>query len=73
MFHTQVQENWKKYGGRFYVKKRRIAWFNDAYKKAVQGKCDVIIVPTATYRYLRTLGNSYLKESPVPVIFVFME
>lgn len=55
----------------FLREKRRIAWFNDAYKKAVQGKCDVIIVPTATYRYLRTLGNSYLKESPVPVIFVF--
>ena len=52
----------------FLREKRRIAWFNDAYKKAVQGKCDVIIVPTATYRYLRTLGNSYLKESPVPVI-----
>ena len=55
----------------FLREKRRIAWFNAAYKKAVQGKCDAIIVPTATYRYLRTLGNSDLKHSPVPVHFVF--
>lgn len=51
--------------------KRRIAWFNAAYDKAVLGECDAIIVPTATYRYLRTLLNSKLKNSPIPVIFIF--
>ena len=51
--------------------KRRIDWFNSAYAKAKAGKCDAIIVPTATYRYLRTLCNSKLKHSPVPVYFIF--
>lgn len=51
--------------------KRRVAWFNAAYDKACQGKCDAIIIPTATYRYLRTLLNSKLKDVPLPVIFIF--
>lgn len=55
----------------FLREKRRIAWFNDAYNKTLQGKCDAIIIPTATYRYLRTLCNSKLKNSPIPVNFVF--
>ena len=28
-------------------------------------------MPTSTYRYLRTLCNSKLKHSPVPVYFIF--
>ena len=51
--------------------KRRIAWFNSAFAMAQEGKCDAIIVPTATYRYLRTLRNSKLKGSPLPVYFIF--
>ena len=51
--------------------KRRIAWFDAAYAKAKAGKCDAIIIPTATYRYLRTLCNSKLKHSPIPIYFVF--
>ena len=51
--------------------KRRIDWFNAAYAKAKAGKCDAIIVPTSTYRYLRTLCNSKLKHSPVPIYFIF--
>lgn len=51
--------------------KRRISWFNSAYDKACAGKCDAIIIPTATYRYLRTLRNSKLRESPIPVYFIF--
>ncbi len=51
--------------------KRRIDWFNAAYAKAKAGKCDAIIVPTATYRYLRTLCNSKLRYSPVPIYFIF--
>lgn len=50
---------------------RRKQWFNSAYEKIVAGKCDCLIIPTATYRYLRTLLNSDLKKSPVPVYFIF--
>ena len=51
--------------------KRRIAWFDSACRKAQSGLCDAIIVPTATYRYLRTLQKSSLQNAPVPVYFVF--
>ncbi|MCI1823743.1 MAG: glycosyltransferase [Megasphaera sp.] len=51
--------------------KRRIAWFDSAYAKACAGICDAIIIPTATYRYLRTLRNSKLKNTPVPIYFIF--
>lgn len=50
---------------------RRIAWFNAAYEKIRAGECDGIIIPTATYRYLRTLRNSKLAQSPVPINFIF--
>ena len=50
---------------------RRLAWFNDACAKARAGLCEAIIIPTATYRYLRTLLNSDLKDAPVPVYFIF--
>ena len=50
--------------------RRRIAWFNSACAKAEQGHCDAIIIPTSTYRYLRNLLESKLKEAPVPVYFI---
>ena len=33
---------------------------------------DAIVLTTATYRYLRSLHKSKLKDSPVPVIFIFL-
>lgn len=51
--------------------KRRIAWFNSAYELAKQGACDAIIIPTATYRYIKSLLRSELKCSPVPVHIIF--
>jgi glycosyltransferase involved in cell wall biosynthesis len=51
--------------------KRRLAWFDSAYEKAKQGLCDAIIIPTATYRYIRVLRKSKLKNSPVPVYLIF--
>ena len=51
--------------------KRRIKWFTHAYKLATSGVCDAIIIPTATYRYVRSLLRSELKHSPVPVHIVF--
>jgi len=51
---------------------RRIKWFNAAYAKAKNGEVDAIILTTATYRYLRSLRKSKLKNSPIPVIFIFL-
>ena len=51
---------------------RRIKWFNAAYAKAKNGEVDAIILTTATYRYLRSLHKSKLKNSPIPVIFIFL-
>lgn len=49
---------------------RRVKWFDEAYEKAKTGACDAIIIPTSTYRYLRTARKSKLKDSPVPVLFI---
>ena len=51
--------------------RRRISWFNSAYEKAYAGACDAIIIPTGTWRYIRTVLNSKLKDSPVPVYMIF--
>lgn len=51
--------------------KRRVAWFNSAYELAKQGACDAIIIPTATYRYIKSLLRSELKNSSVPVHIIF--
>ena len=51
--------------------RRRIAWFNSAYEKACAGACDAIIIPTGTWRYIRTVLNSELKDSSVPVYMIF--
>jgi glycosyltransferase involved in cell wall biosynthesis len=50
--------------------RRRLKWFNSAYEK-INSTLDAIIIPTATYRYLRTLQKSKLKNSSVPVYFIF--
>lgn len=52
--------------------KRRVRWFNAAYEKAMRHEVDAILLTTATYRYLRSLHKSQLKNSPVPVIFIFL-
>lgn len=40
--------------------RRRVRWFNSAYKKACRHEVDAIILTTATYRYLRSLHKSQL-------------
>ncbi len=50
--------------------KRRIAWFDSACEKAKKGLCDAIIVPTSSWRGMRSLKKSKLKDSPVPVLFM---
>lgn len=48
--------------------KRRIAWFDSACVKAKQGKCDAIVIPTSSWRGMRSIKKSDLKNSPVPVL-----
>lgn len=50
--------------------KRRIAWFDSACEKAQKGLCDAIIVPTSSWRGMRSFKKSKLKNSPVPVLFM---
>lgn len=50
--------------------KRRIAWFDSACEKAQKGLCDAIIVPTSSWRGMRSLKKSKLKNPPVPVLFM---
>ncbi|WP_028129283.1 glycosyltransferase [Selenomonas sp. AE3005] len=48
----------------------RQKWYRAMYEHACQGVFDAIIFPSATYRYLRALKLSNLKNSPVPVLFL---
>ncbi len=50
---------------------RRKKWFESAYLKSQQGLFNALIIPTATYRYLRTLLKTNLKNSSVPIYFIF--
>ncbi|MDU3113122.1 MAG: glycosyltransferase [Megasphaera sp.] len=52
--------------------RRRVRWFDAAYEKACRHEVDAIVLTTATYRYLRSLHKSTFKDSPVPVIFIFL-
>ena len=49
------------------INRRR--WYSQLLN--AQNNFDALIIPTATYRYLRTLNNSELKKISVPLIFVF--
>jgi hypothetical protein len=51
--------------------KRRISWLDDAAAKAQAGLCDAIIVPTNSWRVMRSIKKSGIKNSPVPVLFMF--
>ena len=51
--------------------KRRIAWLDDAARLAGEGACDAIIVPTNSWRVMRSIRKSTIKNSPVPVLFMF--
>lgn len=50
--------------------KRRVAWFDSAFAKAQKGLCDAVIIPTSSWRGMRSLKKSKLKNSPVPVLFM---
>ena len=48
----------------------RKKWYTALYRAAMQGEFDAIVVPTSTYRYLRSLAGNILKSSPVPIVFI---
>ena len=50
---------------------RRKKWFESAYLKSIENKYDAIIIPTSTYRYIRTLMKTDLKNSKIPVYMIF--
>ena len=49
---------------------RRRKWFNSAYEKIKAGKCQALIIPTSTYRYIKAILDSKLKDSPVPIYMI---
>ena len=51
---------------------RRIKWFDSAVEKAKAEQVDVILLTTATYRYLRSLKKSQMRHSDIPIYFIFL-
>ena len=62
---------WKKPFLALLRERRRRAWFTSAVKKLQAYNCDALIVPTSTYRYIKALLDTPLKDSPIPVHFIF--
>ena len=50
---------------------RRRKWFNSAYENTLEKHYDAIIIPTATYRYLRAILGTNLRNSKIPVYIIF--
>lgn len=51
--------------------KRRVDWLNSAAEKGNAGLCDAVIVPTNSWRVMRSIHHSMLKKSKVPFLFMF--
>ena len=51
--------------------RRRVDWLNSACKKGSAGKCDAVIVPTNSWRVMRSIRHSILKNSKIPFLFMF--
>lgn len=56
----------------FLREKRRVKWFDSAAEVAKEKGIDAILLTTATYRYLRSLKKSRLRDSSIPVYFIFL-
>lgn len=52
--------------------RRRVKWFDAMAEAVVRERADVVLLTTATYRYLRALKKSALRNSAVPVCFIFL-
>lgn len=62
---------WKKPFLALLREKRRRAWFNSAAKLIKEHHVDALIIPTATYRYVKALLDTSLKDADVPVHLIF--
>ena len=47
---------------------RRVKWFNQLADYTSHNNLDVIIIPTATYRFLRSIRYSRLSRTPIPIV-----
>ena len=61
-----LKKLWRSVKREFHRKK----WYKGLYDAAVRGEYDAVVVPTSTFRYLRSLGGSDFRSSPVPIIFI---
>jgi glycosyltransferase involved in cell wall biosynthesis len=48
----------------------RLGWFRALYREAARGAFEALLIPTATYRYFRSLVKSNLKKAPVPLLLI---
>lgn len=51
---------------------RRVKWFDACIDVIEIEKIEAVLITTATYRYLRALKKSKLRNSPVPIKFMFL-
>lgn len=49
---------------------RKIAWLNEAANLAKQGLVDAILIPTCSYRMLKSVRLSKFKNSSVPILLI---
>lgn len=50
---------------------RRLAWYRIAFSRESENKWDAILIPTATWRNMRAVRHSPLRDSKIPVLFIF--
>ena len=50
---------------------RRLAWYSSAFSRESENKWDAILIPTATWRNMRAVRHSPLRDSKIPVLFIF--
>lgn len=62
---------WKRLWLSWQREKRRIAWLNSACQKGIEGRCDAVIVPTNSWRVMRSIRHSLLQKTKVPFLFLF--
>lgn len=61
-------QGWRKIFASFKREINRLRWYTQLYNS--QKNFDALIIPTSTYRYLRALIHSDLKNISVPLIFI---
>ena len=62
---------WKKPFLSILRERRRRSWFTSAAQKIKEHKIDALIIPTGTYRYIKALLDTSLKDSEASVHVIF--